>query len=138
MTTQRVGTNRIANNSITSEKVANNSIVSEKIANNSITVNKFATVFFGSTKVNFGTEPIYETVYYFNDSRANVGANVTVVSSAYTSNNQFGSTELGNDELIFDNFHISANVITTGNIALYITPSPGPIKGERNFNYIIT
>jgi hypothetical protein len=42
MTTQRIGTNRIANNSIVSEKIANNSIVSEKIANNAITSDKLA------------------------------------------------------------------------------------------------
>ncbi len=177
MTTQRVGTNRIANSSVTILKLntdvtnrinssfnhANSAFIHANAAfnssnnyvtpNNSVTGNMLTSniaivttsnakfnnfhTFIGLATVDFGSNAVYETISYVNDNRANVGSKIIVVSSAFTSNNEFGSQELGGDELIFDSFLVSANVISTGNIAFYIKASPGPVKGQRNFNYII-
>jgi cytoskeletal protein CcmA (bactofilin family) len=84
--------------------------------------------------IDFGNTAAYNTVAYVSDSRAQIGAKVFVTPSAYTANS---SAQLGGDELEFDNFFCAANVVATGNIAVYITAFPGPVKGERNFDYIL-
>jgi hypothetical protein len=84
--------------------------------------------------IDFGNTSAYNTVVYISDSRAQVGAKVFVTPSAYTANS---SAQLGGDELEFDNFFCAANVVAAGNIAVYITAFPGPVKGQRNFDYIL-
>lgn len=84
--------------------------------------------------IDFGNTSAYNTVAYISDSRAQVGAKVFVTPSAYTANS---AAQLGGDELEFDNFFCAANVVAAGNIAVYVTAFPGPVKGQRNFDYIL-
>lgn len=84
--------------------------------------------------VDFSSTPYTTFTKYISDARAQIGDKVIVMPTSYTSD---ASTVLGGDELEMDNFSISANVVASGNIALYITAIPGPVRGYRNFNYIL-
>jgi hypothetical protein len=57
---------------------------------------------------------------------------VIVTPSATT-----GTNILGGDELEMDNFTVATSVTTNGIINLYVTALPGPVIGQRNFNYIL-
>ena len=140
MTTQRVSTNRIANGSVTLAKTASGSIAPYAFANAAYNHANaaYATANIGQVNIDFGSNAVYQLISYVNDSRATLNSKIIVLSSAYTANSEYGSEQLGGDELILDNFLVSANVISAGNMAFYITASPGPVKGQRNFNYIIT
>jgi hypothetical protein len=87
---------------------------------------------FGVAAVNFSNTPVYTTSTTISDSRAVVGATVILTPSATT-----GTNILGGDELEMDNFTVAASVTTNGIINLYITALPGPVIGQRNFNYIL-
>lgn len=87
---------------------------------------------FSVVPVNFSNTPVYTTSTTISDSRAQVGAIVIVTPSATT-----GTNILGGDELEMDNFTVAASVTTNGIINLYVTALPGPVKGQRNFNYIL-
>lgn len=141
MTTQRVSTNRIANGSVTLAKTASGSIAPYAFANaaynHANAAYESSNNYVGRVNIDFGSNAVYQLISYVNDSRATLNSRVMVLSSAYTANSEYGSEQLGGDELILDNFLVSANVISVGNMAFYITASPGPVKGQRNFNYII-
>ena len=87
---------------------------------------------FGIAAVNFSNTPVYTTSTTISDARAVVGATIIVTPSATT-----GTNILGGDELEMDNFTVAASVTTNGIINLYVTALPGPVKGQRNFNYIL-
>jgi len=87
---------------------------------------------FGVAAVNFSNTPVYTTSTTVSDSRAVVGAIVIAHPSATT-----GTNILGGDELEMDNFTVAASVTTNGIINLYVTALPGPVIGQRNFNYIL-
>jgi hypothetical protein len=87
---------------------------------------------FSVVPVNFSNTPVYTTSTTVSDSRAVVGAVVIAHPSATT-----GTNILGGDELEMDNFTVAASVTTNGIINLYITALPGPVIGQRNFNYIL-
>jgi hypothetical protein len=87
---------------------------------------------FSVVPVNFSNTPVYTTSTTVSDSRAVVGAVVIAHPSATT-----GTNILGGDELEMDNFTVAASVTTNGIINLYVTALPGPVKGQRNFNYIL-
>lgn len=90
--------------------------------------------YFKRVAVDFGNVAIYNKTVYINDERAQIGARVFVTPTAYTTN---VFAQFGRDELEFDNFLCAANVVSAGNIAMYITSQPGPVKGQRNFDYIL-
>lgn len=90
--------------------------------------------YFKRVTVDFGNVAAYNKTIYINDERAQIGARVFVTPSAYTTN---VFAQFGRDELEFDNFLCAANVVAAGNIGLYITSYPGPVKGQRNFDYIL-
>lgn len=141
MSTQKISTNRIANGSVTLAKTASGSIAPYAFANaaynHANAAYESSNNHIGRVNINFGSNAVYELISFVNDPRATLNSKVMVISSSFTANNDFGSGELGGDELIFDRFFVSANVISTGNMAFYITADPGPVKGQRNFNYII-
>jgi len=141
MTTQRVSTNRIANGSVTIDKTASGSIAPYAFANaaynHANAAFESSNNYIGRVQIDFGSNPVYELISYVNDSRATLNSKIMVISSSFTANSSYGSQELGDDELIFDRFFVSANVVSTGNMAFYITADPGPVKDKRNFNYII-
>ena len=87
---------------------------------------------FSVVPVNFSNTPVYTTSTTVSDSRAVVGAIVIAHPSATT-----GTNILGGDELEMDNFTVAASVTTNGIINLYVTALPGPVIGQRNFNYIL-
>lgn len=89
---------------------------------------------FTRVTINFGSTPVYNKTVYVTDIRAQVGTKVVATPSAFTTDEK---VILGNDDLEFDNFMCTANVVSSGNIALYITSYPGPVKGQRNFEYIL-
>jgi len=132
VTTQNIvnaGNANVAAGIVTTQNIvdAGNAAVAAAIASVDITSGR-------ALSINFGNTPAYTKVAYIAEPTANIGDKVIVTPTAFTTNTY---AQLGNDEFEFDNFMCVANVIAAGNIAVYITSYPGPVKGERNFDYVI-
>lgn len=121
------------NITITNYVDSNISVAGNATITGNATIGSFYS-YFKRVTLDFGTTPVYNKTIYINDERAQIGARVFVTPSAYTTN---VFAQFGRDELEFDNFLCAANVVAAGNIAMYITSQPGPVKGERNFDYIL-
>lgn len=84
-----------------------------------------------STTIDFGTTESYSLVVSFTHTGALTSNKIIMVPSADM------PAGLSLDELEMDNFTAAAYVSTADTITAVITAIPGPVKGERNFNYQI-
>lgn len=84
--------------------------------------------------VNLPSYPITSTTVYVLDPRAEIGKNISGVLSGYTTS---PTTVFAGDELEMDVVNITGNVVASGNIAFFLSASPGYIRGSRNITYYI-
>jgi hypothetical protein len=105
------------------------------VANNIVVRNNTGAITPGVIKtvtVNFGNVPVYSSSFVITDSAATTASLISINASGSNAN-----SALGGDELEMDNFSISAYSASAGNITVSVVPDPGPVKGSRNFNYIV-
>jgi hypothetical protein len=103
--------------------VANNIV----LKNNTGAVNVVKTV-----TLNFGNTATTGQTFVVADSSATTNSYISISASSSNAN-----AALGGDELEMDQVIVSAYCASTGNITIQAVPTPSPIWGKRNFNYIV-
>jgi hypothetical protein len=79
--------------------------------------------------LNFGSVPVYSKVFTISHSGAQVSQNVIMVPSAKM------PAGVALDELEMDALTVSAYVSAADTITALVTANPGPVSGQRAFNY---
>jgi hypothetical protein len=85
-----------------------------------------------SVTLDFGTDPVYSKQFSFTASGVVTTQNVLISPSAKM------PAGMALDELEMDQLHCAAFVSGADTITAIITAMPGPIIGQRNFNYQVS
>jgi Protein of unknown function (DUF2793) len=83
------------------------------------------------TTLDFGTAPVFAKTFTFAHAGAAIGQKVMMSAAGDMAGG------LPPDELETDELSASARVVSMGTIAVTAIANPGPVSGQRNFNYII-
>jgi len=105
------------------------------VANNIVLKNNTGAITPGVVKtvtLDFGNVAVTSETFAVSDSSATTASLITISPSASTANAAYGG-----DELEMDNFSVSAYCAANGTITIQAVPSPSPVWGKRNFNYIV-
>jgi hypothetical protein len=85
-----------------------------------------------TTNLDFGSAPISSKTFTVADVNATTTSKIAVYAHPTTDNGA-----LGGDEFEMDPIHISAVCLTNGSITFYANAGQGPVKGSRNFHYVV-
>lgn len=93
------------------------------------TYEQLGTAPIGSITLDFGNIPVFSKTFSFSHVGALITQNVLMTVSAKM------PVGVALDELEMDSISVSAYVSAPGIISVLAIANPGPIIGERNFNY---
>ena len=89
-------------------------------------------IFLENTTLNFGNTPVSSRTFTVADATALTTSKIVVTAHPTTENGA-----MGGDEFELDPIAVSGVCSANGTITIYATSLQGPVKGSRNFQYVV-